>query len=191
MSDRNVDSNLSETHRRGTEANDMITLDDQALRCRNMNEHAYSAHIIWHGNSGDGTSSYNSYGRQYRVAISGKPDLEASADPMFRGEGEKHNPEDLFVASISACHMLTYLALCARKGVRVVAYEDEARGTMSLDGRGGGRFEKITLRPRVSVADAKDIAAAKALHRTAHEQCFIANSCSVPIENEPTVQVNP
>ena len=155
-----------------------------------MNEHAYSAHIIWDGNNGDGTSSYTSYGRQYRVAIAGKPDLDASADPMFRGEREKHNPEDLFVASISACHMLTYLALCARKGIRVVAYEDDALGTMSLDSRGGGRFEKVTLHPRVSIADAKDIETAKALHRTAHEQCFIANSCSVPIANEPTVQVS-
>ena len=154
-----------------------------------MNEHTYAAHIIWDGNRGNGTSSYASYGREYRVAIAGKPDLNASADPMFRGEREKHNPEDLFVAAISACHMLTYLALCARKGIRVLSYEDEARGAMSLDGQGGGRFEKVVLRPRVSIADAKDTATAEALHRTAHEQCFIANSCSVPITNEPKVQV--
>lgn len=154
-----------------------------------MNEHTYSAHIIWDGNRGDGTASYTGYGREYRVAIDGKPDLNASADPMFRGEREKHNPEDLFVAAISACHMLTYLALCARKGIRVLTYEDEARGTMSLDGHGGGRFEKVVLHPRVNIADAKDTATAEALHRTAHQQCFIANSCSVPITNEPKVQV--
>src|SRR2546423_13826445 len=82
--------------------------------------HTYNARIVWDGNLGDGTSTYAGYGRQYRTVINGKPDLAGSADPSFRGEREKHNPEDLFLASISACHMLTYLALCARQGVVVV-----------------------------------------------------------------------
>ena len=155
-----------------------------------MNEHSYRARVVWNGNRGEGTSSYTSYGRDYRIIVSGKPDLEASADPVFRGEAAKHNPEDLFLAAISACHMLTYLALCARKGIRVLAYEDEAKATMTVDARGGGRFEKVTLHPRVTIADAKDIKIAEELHHAAHEQCFIANSCSVPITNIPTVEAS-
>jgi organic hydroperoxide reductase OsmC/OhrA len=146
--------------------------------------HTYNARIVWDGNLGDGTSSYAGYGRQYRTVIDGKPDLAGSADPSFRGEREKHNPEDLFLASISACHMLTYLALCARQGTVVVAYEDTASGTMSNE-----RFEEVILRPRVTITDAARADEATKLHERAHALCFIANSCSVPIHVQPVIEV--
>ncbi len=149
----------------------------------------YTARLIWDGNLGEGTASYTSYGRQYRVLVAGKPDLMGTADPAFRGEADKHNPEDLFLTAIASCHMLFYLSLCARKGIRVLTYEDDVSGTMTVDARGGGRFEEITLHPRVTIADAEGFEGAVQLHDTAHELCFIANSCSVPIRHEPTVQV--
>lgn len=151
--------------------------------------HQYNARLIWDGNLGRGTSTYSGYGRQYHVVISGKPDLAGTADPTFRGEADKHNPEDLFLAAISACHMLTYLALCARKAIAVVAYEDSATGRMSLDARGGGKFEEVILRPQVTIANGSDPARAMELHTAAHELCFIANSCSVPIRHEANVEV--
>ncbi|MGH7563502.1 MAG: OsmC family protein [Gemmatimonadota bacterium] len=153
--------------------------------------HEYSARVIWEGNLGEGTSSYTGYGRQYRVLVDGKPDLAGSADPAFRGEADRHNPEDLFVASLSACHMLFYLSLCARSGIRVVEYEDAARGVVTLDADGGGRFEKVTLRPVVTIAGPENEALAGELHDAAHELCFIANSCSVPIRVEATVDIHP
>jgi organic hydroperoxide reductase OsmC/OhrA len=126
-------------------------------------------------------------GRGHRILVEGKPDLPGTADPTFRGDPDIHNPEDLFLAAISACHMLTYLALCARQGVRVLAYEDHARGRMVTDERGGGKFEEVELRPRVTI-DAEDrTALATRLHETAHELCFIANSCSVPLRHSATV----
>jgi organic hydroperoxide reductase OsmC/OhrA len=155
---------------------------------RTTNTLEYAARLRWIGNRGDGTGSYAGYGREYRVSVAGKPDLVGSADPAFRGEPDKHDPEDLFLAAVSACHMLSYLALCARSGVRVVAYADDASGTLALDVRGGGRFETITLRPHVTVADAADAAHALALHEAAHERCFIANSCRVPIRHEAVVR---
>ncbi|MGH7710308.1 MAG: OsmC family protein [Gemmatimonadaceae bacterium] len=151
--------------------------------------HEYASRVIWDGNRGQGTSDYASYGREYRVLVPQKPDLLGSADAMFRGTAERYNPEDLFLAAISSCHMLAYLALCARGGIRVVAYEDEARGTLVLDGHGGGRFQEVALRPRVVVADSKDEQAARDLHATAHAQCFIASSCSVPIQCDATIDV--
>jgi organic hydroperoxide reductase OsmC/OhrA len=148
--------------------------------------HEYRARVIWEGNSSGGTSSYASYGRQYRIVVAGKPDLACTADPIFRGDADKHNPEDLFLAAISACHMLTYLALCARGGIRVVNYEDDATGGMELDASGGGKFVEVVLRPAVTIA-AGDAATAAKLHERAHALCFIANSCSVPIRHEATL----
>jgi organic hydroperoxide reductase OsmC/OhrA len=154
-----------------------------------MRSHEYQSHLIWDGNRGEGTANYAGYGRQYRVLVHGKPDLTGSANPMFRGDAGLHDPEDLFLAAIASCHMLSYLALCARKGVRVLAYEDRARGTLVLDADSGGKYEQVTLRPKVTIAAGSDRERAAALHKTAHEQCFIANSCSVPIHNEPTIEV--
>lgn len=150
--------------------------------------HAYDAQVVWTGNTGDGTSDYTSYERRYRVQIAGKPDLVGTADAAFRGEADTHTPEDLFVSAIAACHMLTYLALCARSGVRVLAYEDAARGTMRLSPDGGGRFEEVVLRPRVTIASPVSGIAAR-LHEAAHDRCFIANSCRVPIRYEPDIEV--
>lgn len=150
-------------------------------------EHEYVARLTWDGNLGDGTASYERYGRQYVVQINGKADLRGSADPQFRGDAALHNPEDLFLAAISTCHMLSYLALCARQGVNVVAYEDEARGTLRFDGTGGGRFVEVTLHPRVTISADSDLALARALHGEAHETCYVASSCSVPIHHRPVV----
>jgi organic hydroperoxide reductase OsmC/OhrA len=151
--------------------------------------HEYSSLLIWDGNTGEGTATYAGYGRQYRVVVAGKPDIVGSADPAFRGDAAKLNPEDLFVASLSSCHMLSYLALCALQGVRVVAYEDDAKGTMMVDADGGGKFEEVVLYPKVTIADREHVALALNLHDGAHAQCFVANSVSIPVRHKPTVQV--
>lgn len=157
----------------------------------NKGEHHYATQLTWDGNRGDGTATYAGYGRQYRIAIAGKPELHGTADAAFRGEADKHNPEDFFLAAISSCHMLSYLALCARAGISVVAYEDAATATMQEDGAGGGRFTEVVLHPKVTIADAAHIDRAKELHDRAHELCFIASSCSVPIHHEATVEAQP
>lgn len=151
--------------------------------------HEYSTRLVWDGNTGNGTATYAGYGRQYHIGIPGKPDIVGSADPAFRGDAAKLNPEDFFVASLSACHMLSYLAACALKGVRVVAYEDKAKGTMTVDADGGGRFVEVVLYPIVTIADREHVALALDLHDTAHDQCFIANSCCIPVRHKPTVQI--
>ena len=153
--------------------------------------HEYQARLVWDGNTGAGTRSYSTYGREYHIAIAGKPDLRGTADPAFRGKPHLHNPEDLFLASVSACHMLTYLALCARQGVNVLSYEDDATGTLVTDRAGGGVFSEIILRPAVVVAEEESRSTAETLHDAAHEHCFIASSCRVPIHCRPTVSVHP
>ena len=153
------------------------------------NAHDYKARLVWDGNLGEGTSTYTGYGRRYRVQFDGKPDLKCSADPIFRGDADVYNPEDLFVASLSSCHLLSYLALCARSKINVVAYEDDASGTMLLKPDGSGAFESVTLRPIVTIAPGGDEKRAFELHETAHDMCFIAASVSIPVLHEPMIRI--
>jgi organic hydroperoxide reductase OsmC/OhrA len=131
-------------------------------------DHTYRALLVWEGNHGEGTSTYQGYGRRWRVFIEGKPDLVGTADPAYRGEPERHNPEDLLVASLSSCHMLTYLALCAQNRISVVSYSDEATGVMSTTPDGGGKFKSVTLRPKVEITDGGKMELARQLHEKAH-----------------------
>lgn len=152
-------------------------------------EHHYRVTSTWTGNRGTGTSGYRDYDRAVTVAVAGKPDLLASSDRPFRGDPARWNPEDLLLAALSECHLLSYLHACVTAGVVVVAYEDDASGVLQLDGRGGGAFQEVLLRPRVTVADESMRAAAEAAHAQAHEWCFIANSVNFPVRHEAVVTV--
>lgn len=153
--------------------------------------HSYAVTVQWSGNLGEGTRSYRSYSRDHEIRVAGKPVLAGSADPAFRGDAGRHNPEDLLVASLSACHMLWYLHLCADAGITVTDYVDEARGEMVLTGDGGGRFSEVVLRPRASLAAGADRARAHALHERAHSLCFIASSVNFPVRCEPGFAIAP
>jgi len=149
-------------------------------------EHQYGVTVTWTGNQGTGTSSYRAYARDHEIAANGKPPIAASSDPAFRGDKVRYNPEDMLVASLSSCHMLWYLHLCAVGGIVVTRYADRAEGTMAEDASGGGRFTCVTLRPEIAVAPGADLAKARALHDEAHHKCFIANSVNFPVACEPT-----
>lgn len=156
-----------------------------------LGEHHYALTTTWTGNRGTGTSGYRDYTRDVTIGIQGKPDLLASADKPFRGDPGRWNPEDLLLAALSECHLLSYLHACVTAGVVVTDYRDDATGVMREDGRGGGAFAEVTLRPRVQVADESMLDAARSAHHTAHEWCFIANSVNFPVHHEATVIVAP
>jgi organic hydroperoxide reductase OsmC/OhrA len=150
--------------------------------------HHFACHLVWTGSASGGTTSYEGYSREVRVEVQGKAPLALSAAPVFHGDPALLNPEDLLVASLSSCHFLSYAALCARAGIVVLAYEDDARGTMDrVDGM--TRFTEVVLRPKVTVAPGSDVAKARALHERAHSICFIANSVDFDVRNEPTIVV--
>ncbi|MEI6411433.1 MAG: OsmC family protein [Bacteroidota bacterium] len=146
--------------------------------------HHYKLSILWTGNKGLGTSHYRAYDRDHLIRAVGKNDIEGSSDPAFRGNPTKYNPEEMLVASLSSCHMLWFLHLCAEAGVVVTAYEDQAEGTMVETADKGGHFTEVILRPRVTVSKSDMIGQTEALHHQAHKLCFIANSCNFPIRNE-------
>jgi organic hydroperoxide reductase OsmC/OhrA len=148
-------------------------------------EHTYRARLRWTGGAHGATEAYAAYSREHRLDFEGKPSLAGSADATFRGDSSLHNPEDLLVAALCACHMLTYLALCARAGIAVTSYEDDATGTM-VETNGVGKFSRVMLRPRVLISRG-DSARATALHDDAHRDCFIAASVNFPVEHEPVV----
>jgi organic hydroperoxide reductase OsmC/OhrA len=149
--------------------------------------HRYSVTVEWTGNSGKGTVSYKAYERDHEIRIAGKPAILGSSDPAFRGDPARHNPEDLLVSSLSTCHMLWFLHLCAREKIVVDAYVDEATGTLREDESGGGRFTEVVLRPVVTVRGKADPATIEALHHEAHEKCFIAASVNFPVRCEGRV----
>jgi organic hydroperoxide reductase OsmC/OhrA len=150
--------------------------------------HHYSTHLVWTGAAE--TRSFRNHIRAYEVSAPGKPDIAGSSDPVFRGDATRWNPEELLVASLSACHKLWYMGLCAAAGIVVLAYEDRAEGTMVEQEAGGaGQFVQVTLRPHVTLAVGSDRQTAERLHEAAHAKCFIARSVNFPVVHEPVVEI--
>lgn len=151
-------------------------------------EHHYAVDMKWTGNLGEGTSGYRAYSRNHEISAAGKITIPGSSDPVFRGDASRYNPEDLLVSSLSACHMLAYLHLCAVAGIVVLEYLDQASGVMTETPDGGGHFTDVLLRPQVLIAAGSDAEQATHLHERAHHLCFIASSVNFPVRCEPHVR---
>ncbi len=165
--------------------------DQPAFDAHPQRTHTYRSTIRWTGDRGSGTSGYRDYDRLYDVLVDGKRPIAGSSDPLFRGDPARHNPEDLLVSAVSACHMLWYLHLCADAGVVVTAYIDDCDGRLAEHPDGSGRFTAITLRPRATIAPGSDPDRAIALHADASRMCPLAASMAFPVRHEPTVVVAP
>jgi organic hydroperoxide reductase OsmC/OhrA len=152
-------------------------------------EQLYTASLAWTGASAGPTATYQSYSRAWRMEFVGKPPLDGSADPAFRGDPALHNPEELLLAALASCHMLSYLALCSLKKIEVTSYSDKPEGMMKRLADGQTAFVSVKLYPQVTIADASKLDAAIALHEGAHKECFIANSVNFPVENFPIVSI--
>lgn len=155
-----------------------------------MKTHNYTAFVDWTGSRGTGTTDYKNYDRDYSIRIDGKQQvIRGSADSAFLGDPHRFNPEELLLASLSSCHMLWYLHLCADNGIVVLDYSDSVNGSMIEYPDGGGKFEKVILRPIVTVKSEEMVEIAKSLHIKANKKCFIANSCNFSVEHEAVVNV--
>lgn len=149
--------------------------------------HVYATRTEWTGNDGEGTRTYRSYRRDHTLEAPGKAPILASSDPQFRGEASRYNPEELLIASLSSCHMLWYLHVCAVNGVNVVAYLDSASGELETGQDGSGQFSRVVLHPKVTISAGSDKEKALALHEEAHRFCFIARSVNFPVEIEAEI----
>ena len=156
-----------------------------------MKQHHYKTSLEWVGNEGNGTQSYRSYNRNHLVRVVGKHhEIQGSSDPSFLGDQARYNPEELFLSSLSACHMLWYLHLCSTQQIIVTDYVDNATGLMEEDETGSGRFIAVMLNPQVKVTDTAMIDKANQLHEEANKMCFIANSCNFKIDHNPVTQLH-
>lgn len=155
-----------------------------------MKNHNYHVKVQWTGNEGFGTKSYKSYNRNHEIVIDEKYDtIKGSSDPSFMGEPTRYNPEELFLSSLSSCHMLWYLHLCSANKISVMAYEDMATGTMEEMENGSGKFVEVLLAPSVIITDINHLSKALDLHKQANEMCFIANSCNFEVKHTPTIRI--
>lgn len=151
--------------------------------------HNYKLTVKWTGNKGTGTSSYRAYDRNHLILVENKVVIQGSADPVFHGDKTAHNPEDLLLASLSACHMMSYLHVCVKNGIVIVDYIDNATGIMVVNDDGSGHFTEVTLNPIVTITDASMIDKANELHKEANALCFIANSVNFPVRHNAVCKV--
>lgn len=151
--------------------------------------HEFPTRIVWTGNRGTGTSAYQAYDRTWDLAAIGKATVHCSNDPLLGGDPTKYNPEELLIATLSSCHMLWYLHLCAEAGITVLAYEDNPVGIGESEPSGKGKFMEAVLRPKISIATDSDAARAVAIHDEIHEYCFIARSVNFPVRYEVEIVV--
>ena len=152
-----------------------------------MKIHHYKTKITWTGNTGEGTKGYLNYKRSHTISKDGASDILCSSDPAFRGDPSKFNPEDLLMSSISSCHMLWYLHLCADSNIKVIKYEDSPEGFMEEQPDGGGSFKSVNLHPIITIEGAEFQQIAIELHIEAHSKCFIARSCNFEVYIDPVV----
>lgn len=151
-------------------------------------DHSFAVSVEWTGNRGSGTSDYRAFGRDNLLTAEGKPAIEGSAAKVFHGDASRWNPEEMLMAALVECHLLSYLYVATQNGVVVEAYTDAATGTVRTEGDGSGRFEEVTLRPVVTIS-AGDPAVALAIHADANRLCFIAASVDFPIHHEPQIRL--
>jgi organic hydroperoxide reductase OsmC/OhrA len=144
-----------------------------------MSEH----HIVLNWEKGDMPFTYDAYPRNHAISFkNGQETVIVSSSPVYKGDGSKADPEDLLVAALSSCHMLSFLAIAAKKKLTVNSYRDDAVGFLEND---NGRLwiARVILRPQVVIdADTETLAH---IHHLAHEACFIANSVKTQVSVEP------
>ena len=149
-------------------------------------DHRFVASLEWTGNRGGGTTGYRAYGRDHVVRVEGKPAIDGSAARVFHGDVDRWNPEELLIAALAQCHLLSYLYVAVANGIVVESYTDDAEGFLVTTPDGGGRFREVVLRPVVTIS-AGDPELALSIHAEASEKCFIAASVNFPVHHEPVI----
>jgi organic hydroperoxide reductase OsmC/OhrA len=152
-----------------------------------MGEHTYKLELMWTGNKGEGTKDFRSYERSHLFTAEGKQEINGSADPAFKGDSTKWNPEELLLSSLSSCHMLWYLHLLSVNKIIATAYNDAPTATMEVDAKGEGKVIGVTLNPTIKITDISRKEEALRLHEEAHKKCNIARSINFPVKVNATI----
>ena len=150
--------------------------------------HTFEATVRWPADPAQALPPDPAFSRNAVLGSPGHADIPGSSPTVFGGDASRYNPEELVAMGLAHCHMLTYLALAAKRRVAVLAYEDRATVELGKDpALGKMKILSALLRPRVTVAKGTNLDDARAMHAKAHEHCFVANSVNFPVENAPEI----
>lgn len=150
--------------------------------------HTFEATVRWPADPAQALPPDPAFSRNAVLGSPGHADVPGSSPTVFGGDASRYNPEELVAMGLAHCHMLTYLALAAKRRVAVLAYEDRATVELGRDpALGKMKILSALLRPRVTVAKGTNLDDARAMHAKAHEHCFVANSVNFPVENAPEI----
>ena len=150
--------------------------------------HTFEATVSWLADPAQKLPPDPAFSRNAVLGSPGHPPVPGSSPTVFGGEATRYNPEELVTLALAHCHMLTYLALAAKKRVAVLAYEDRATCELGKDAASGKmKILSAQLRPKVTVARGTNLDDARAMHAKAHEYCFVANSVNFPVGNAPEI----
>jgi len=146
--------------------------------------HRFELTVQWDADTVEPASARDKLRRRHTISHPGKPDIVGSAAPAFFGEAERWNPEELLLAALSQCHMLTFFYLAGQEGLAITDYRDTPEAVLETNPDGSGNIVEVTLKPQLSVADGFT-GSIEALHLRASELCFIARSVNFPVRHEP------
>lgn len=143
--------------------------------------HQFPVQVRWHGHT-----HTREYPREATADAEGKPNIPVSTAEIFGGSHAHWNPEELFGAALSTCHMETFLSLAQKVGVDVTGYHDRVEVTVDTGADKVSRITNVTLRPVIELAPGSDAAKALTFFHKAHKYCFVANSTTAEVVLEPT-----
>jgi organic hydroperoxide reductase OsmC/OhrA len=146
--------------------------------------HRFELTVQWDSVAGEASSARDRVRRRHTVSHPGKADIEGSSAPAFFGEAERWNPEELLLAALSQCHMLTFFYLASQEGLTITDYVDTPEAVLDTNTDGSGNISEVTLKPRLSI-QAGFTGSLEALHQRASELCFIARSVNFPVRHDP------
>ena len=151
-------------------------------------DHTFEATVRWPADPAQKLPPDPAFSRNAELGSPGHPPIPGSSPTVFGGDASRYNPEELVAISLAHCHMLTYLAIAAKKKISVLSYEDRATSVLGKDPQSGKmKLLSTKLRPRVTVARGTNLDDARAMHAKAHEHCFVANSVNFSVENAPEI----
>jgi organic hydroperoxide reductase OsmC/OhrA len=150
---------------------------------------SFEVRVVWPADERQKMPPDPAFSRDNWLAAPGKPEVPGSSPAVFGGDPRRYNPEELLMLSLSQCHLLTYLAIAAKRQIHVVHYDDRAVGRLGKNAEGRMQMMEVILRPHVVLAKGADVEEARALHAKAHAACFMANSVNFPVTHEPDMRV--
>lgn len=153
-----------------------------------MLEKQFKVETKWSFENSENFEHYSN-SKTHQVNINGKDALTVSAAKVFKGDETKHNPEDLFLAALSSCHMMSYMYLCQKHKITLLHYTDTTKGILVVNNDGSGAFSKVQLNPVVTILESTKFDLALDLHKEANRLCFIANSCSASITHSVKILI--